>query len=461
MAVSGLLALVLLLISGCVADGTPIDLLTLIEPADYFAARRVEVTATTLLELAAGSPIDARGEARQLLALRWLGENKGRLGEQREAVRLALDRLARGPDGFAADYARIALARIDGTSLPAPRAAPKYSLRDALTWFPKDVSLVGVVDTCAPAGAQATAAPDAGSDRLLRRLSALYLNALSPNRMNDTVREEFYRFVEGVGNLRLDRLAFGFAADAGSAGQGRLFLRATGRMDHKRLAATLREDFGGDAVLTERKGLRGEPITTIIPREYPPGFVLIGDTEFVLAGYTSDSVNCARIIEEILAVRDGGRPGLLSGPLGKTLRDIPAEARGLLRGSAPRDVLAALARSPIGVAPEQMAVDVMSSGGGVELRFRGTFDNEADAKQFATSLRDEVKQAVEALKELPLSLQLLGIATIRKDVERIEVDSDGLAAIVKVPISAAALKALLGLLEGAISPPRGSAPNGG
>src|SRR6516164_3829283 len=111
--------------------GTPTDLVAFVDPADYFASRRVEVGAGKLLELASGSPTDAKGTFQQLLAIRWLGENRDRLGEHQEAVRRALGRLAEGPDGFARDQARLALARLDGRPPPALHAAPKDSLREA------------------------------------------------------------------------------------------------------------------------------------------------------------------------------------------------------------------------------------------------------------------------------------------------------------------------------------------
>jgi hypothetical protein len=454
----GILLLELMVVFACVASGTPTDLLSLIEPADYFASRRLELGARNLLELASGNPSDAKGEVRQLLATRWLGENKDRLGEHQEAVHQALARLARGPDGIAADYARIALARIDGKPLPVPPAAPKDGLREALEWFPKDVSLAVVLDARAPP-AERPAGPD---PELLRRFQGAL--ALFLKMMPGEGREELYRIAEGVGNLRLDRLAIGMALDPEASGNGRYFVRGTGRMDHKRVAAYFREAFGRDSGFAEKKGLRGEIVTTFAPRDTPPALALIGDSDFLLAWYTNNSIGCAKLLEELLVVRDGGRPSLLAGPLGKTLRDISPRARGLVRGEVPREMIAAIARSPIGVAPEQMSLDLLSPGpayADLDLRFRGTFANEADARQFARGLRTEVKQVGEALKDLSSPAQLAGIASLRKELERIEVESDGSVATVKVPVAAETLKVLLGLVEGVLSPPAGRTPNGG
>ncbi len=198
MAFSPEIILLAFLLGPITGGGTPTDLVSLIEPADYFASRRLDAGAAHLLELASASPTDAKGGFQQLLAIRWLGENKDRLGEQREAVRRALGRLAEGPDGFARDYAQIALARIDGQPAPAPRAAPKDSLRDGLAWFPEDVSLAGVVDVRPSAGQRPAEDPQA--QRQVRRVQAALLKA-----MPEEFREEMYRLAEAVGNWRLDR----------------------------------------------------------------------------------------------------------------------------------------------------------------------------------------------------------------------------------------------------------------
>jgi hypothetical protein len=450
----------LMFLFACVANGgIRTDLLSLVEPADYFASRRVELVTRNMLELASASPTDARGEVRQLLAVRWLGENKDRLGEQQQAVRQALARLARGPEGFAADYAQTALARLDGKPAPVPRAAPKDGLREALGWFPKDVSLALVLDARPPTAGRPAADPELG--RHYQRVLALYVKTMPAD-----AREELYRFAEGVGNVRLDRLAVGFAPEPGASGNGRVFMRATGRMDHKRLAAYLREKLVRDAVFAEKTGLRGEAITTLAPRDYPPALALVGTSDLILAGYASAEVNSATLLEEVLAVRDGGRPSLLTGPLGKALRDVPADAVGLVRGGLPREMVTPIARSPVGVAPDQVAIDLLSaspslsSGSGLELRCRCTLDNNADARQFAAGLRAEVKQVIEALKEWSHPSPPAGLAAVIKELEKIEVGSDGPVATVKFPVSVEALKALLGLAEGWFTVP-GRVPNGG
>jgi hypothetical protein len=443
MGVIGPESVLLLFVLSVITSGTQTDLVSLVEPADYFASRRVEANARTMLELASGGPTEARDRFRQLLAIRWLGENKDRLGEHQEAVRRAMGRLADSADEFVQDRARLALARLDGKPAPRLHAAPKDNLREALAWFPEDVSLAGAIDARGPPGERPVA--DADTIRQVERLRAQLLKLFPA-----AAREELYSMGEAVGNWRMDRLAVGVTPDVDTEGNARIFLRATGRMDHGRLAVYLREKFGASATFIEKKGLRGEAITIVAPAESPPAFALVGDSEVLIAGYTDKMVTCVRVVEEMLAVRAGSRPSCLTAPLGKSLRDVPARAWGVLRGTVPRGLVATIARSPIGTAPREAAIDLLApaaGGAGFDLHFRGTCDSEADARQSVEGTQKEVRQVVAALKELPLAAQLLGVATIRKAVEEIEIKADGRVLTVKATVSAGTLRTLLGMLE--------------
>ena len=129
---------------------------------------------------------------------------------------------------------------------------------------------------------------------------------------------------------------------------------------------------------------------------------------------------------------------------------MPANAWGSFEEAVPHDTMAAIARSPIGTAPRETAIDLLApatGGAGFDIHLRGTFDSEADARQSAEGVRKEVRQFVDALKQLPLAAQLLGVATIRKTVEAIEIKADGRVLTMKAAVSAGTLRTLLGLLE--------------
>ena len=132
--------------------GVPVELAQLIDPADYFAPRNIEVKPENLLTVATKAPADAKESFNQLLAIRWLGDNKDNLGSNKDAVRKGLAKLAVAENETVRQYARAALARIDGKVAPA-RSIPKNSVRlQALEWFPTEVTLAAALDLRAPPG---------------------------------------------------------------------------------------------------------------------------------------------------------------------------------------------------------------------------------------------------------------------------------------------------------------------
>ena len=90
----------------------------------------------------------------------------------------------------------------------------------------------------------------------------------------------------------------------------------------------------------------------------------------------------------------------------------------------PRDLVSGIARSPLGSAPGPFAIVVLTSPGAVfDLRLRGTFDSETDARQFAATARELIAQVLELLKELP-PLASSASAAFRKTLQGIEVETD-------------------------------------
>jgi len=398
------------------------------------------------LELASANPSEARGELWRWLAIRRLADEKDRLGNHKESVRALLGRLVRGADEFARDHARVALARIDGKPVPILREMPKGSLREALTWFPEYTNLVGVLDLRAPPGEA-----DQELRQRFQRFRTLFLKTLP-----EASREGIYRLAEAVANGRLDRIAFALAPLAEGSHKQRIFIRLTGGVDHKRLTAYLQTAYGGDAAFTEKKGPRGEPITMVRPKS-PPALALVGDSDLVMAGDLEGTVDATDLVQEVLAVR-GGRPGLLGGPLGRLLRDARPEARLLLGGVVPLGVVSAVARSSLGAAPERFTTDMLAlPGAALDLRGRAIFESEADARKFATGVRAQLKEVLEAVKELPSASRLLG-ELLRKVVEGIEVKTSRAEVSIRVRLPASTSKALLKVVEAAQSP---QPPSGG
>src|SRR5262245_11010654 len=171
------------------------DLVSYLNPDDYFASRKVDARVENLLNLAAKAPETGKDQVMQLLAIRKLAEARkdGR-------VRALLTQIAerkKGQDrlGFAEDYARRALAQLDGK--PAPVATlPKTSLRtEAYAWFPKDAALVAGFDLRPVPGVPAA------DITTLQELVTKFLRQGNMDKVFDAV--------EKLGNMRVDRFSMG------------------------------------------------------------------------------------------------------------------------------------------------------------------------------------------------------------------------------------------------------------
>src|SRR5262249_14335396 len=157
-------------------------------------------------------------------AIRWLGEHKV------EKARKTLEKIAQGQvaqdrPGFARDYAKRALAQLDGQAVGPPESF-KDRLHEALAWFPEDVACFGALDLGGRWGKHPF------DPELLR----FYHSAFGEQ------KEELYRFVEDYGNIRLQRISFGYSPAVPPEHGQRVFLRLTGLADHNRFKEYLQKE---------------------------------------------------------------------------------------------------------------------------------------------------------------------------------------------------------------------------
>jgi hypothetical protein len=416
----------------------PNDLAALIDVSDYFGPRQIEATPENLVKLSIKDPASAKESFVQLLAVRWLGEHADQLGARKDAARKALQQLAAGPDGFPRDYAERALARLNGGPLPLRTFGKDNIRKDALAWFPENVQMAGALDLRAAPAHKTIRAGDQAVVKQIKQIQA-HLEKLLPNQAKD----EVYIFAETVGNVRVDRISYGMAIDLAGPGQGQVYARATGRFNHKYLVEYLKQTVP-NVTLDEKKGAQGEPIT-FISFEEPPILVLVGDTDVFVAGHANKKEGQAELAEQVLAVRDGKKPSMLTGALSQALKEVSPEATGLLIGEIPAIVHAELARTPIGSVPHHYALESGDGGadGGFLLRFRGEMGNDAGAKKFADGFKDLVKMGLDALKEAP---PMPGMDILRLVLETIggfELKADGTKISGALKVSADAQKNLI------------------
>jgi hypothetical protein len=219
-------------------------------------------------------------------------------------------------------------------------------------------------------------------------------------------KKKFFEIVDQLGNLRMDRASFAVIPDGNSPDKTRLFARFTGKGDRKRLLDYLRKEFRElkDAAVSERKGPDGEPVTVLDNKLPGPTFAVIGDTDFLLAGYAGGRTGHLEVLEEALKVQMGKSSSLLTGPYAGTLKGISTKASGLLIGDLPemwRQAATQGRNSPFHGFVQNFNVVLTRTAKGVKVRFTGGAANAKEAKGFMDGVNRVKQLALDGLKQLP------------------------------------------------------------
>jgi hypothetical protein len=275
--------------------------------------------------------------------------------------------------------------------------------------------------------------------------------------MPPQAKQEVYRFLDKVGNLRIDRIAFGYRTTPGELAPGqrpqeRIYLRITGQGDARRLIDFIRREMP-EAKVEETKGPQGEAVT-LLSGARPPAIAFIGDTEMVVAGPGGDEAGVAlEILQQVLEIRAGKKPSVVQGPFAEALRGSPTNGQGLLMGALPEGLRQELQRSPFGAAPQSIALDLLpgKAGDGFEVRFRGTMAKADEAKQFAAAARKLIDQGVAQLDQLPNDFKKPvkpeTIQALKKMLQSIEIAADGPGVAGRLAVTAETLQAVSDLVN--------------
>jgi hypothetical protein len=375
--------------------GGTTDLLSFVPAQDYFKSREIEVSVDKMVELAGKGAEKDKTPVAQLLAIRWLGEHPAE-AKKNKKVREILQQVADGKKGkdalgFAQDYAQRALAKLDGKPLSLP-TQPSHSLQDALKWFPKECTIFGAVDVRPTKGEKITR-----EDNPLRRLLT--------GMLRDREKEEMFKFVDRVGNVRIDRAAMAVVPDVNQENQTRIFMHFSGKGDPKRLADAFKE-LMGQAEIKEKKGPNGEKLTLLEPTgRGGPAMALVGTTDMLIAGYAGKEKHM-EVLEEALKVMAGKKASILKGPHASALKTI--KASGLAMGDLPEKWRGHLTgnRSPLKGVPKNFKVTLTRKTKGLDLRFSGSAATAKEAKAFVDSVEALIKEGIQGLKKLPPGLKI-------------------------------------------------------
>lgn len=425
------------------SSAVQMDALSLVTSEGYLQHRGMEASPGKLLDVLKRPPSDPKSGTLRLVAIRWLGENKAKLGDQAQAAREALGRLASGPPGFDQDYAKIALARLDGKALAPLRTMPKGSVREqALAWLPDDATLFGGIDL--------RAAPDAAGpgEKASQQFADLRVQMLG--KLPADVAPDVYAFLDTVGNVRIDRLALGTTGFPGQHDSGDIYVRVTGQGDVKRLAEFIKKHQTGLKEETRKTPQSVAMHVLLCDQPGKPSMALIGDTDLVVAGPRGRGTS-KEALERVLAVIVGKGTNVTKGAFGPALQATPENARLVFMGSFPQELRSSAAQSPLGVAPASVALDLQDAkAGGVDIRLRALFEKQEEATQFVKNAKKLIDEGVKSLPNLPFKIKPESIAALKKTMESVELKAEGQSVTCTVSITPATMQALNDLMGEAL-----------
>ena len=432
------------------------DVVSYLNPDDYFIARQVDVRVDNLLSLAAKTPQSGKDQIMQLLAIRKLVAN---LPEARKdaRVRALLAQIASGQKGkdrlgFAEDYARRSLALLDGKQ-PIGAVMPKNSLRsEAFAWFPKDAVLISGFDLRPVKGV-----PPAEVSAL-QKLVRQFTRQSNP--------EDIYKFIERVGNMRLDRFSFAMAPNPqgpGNRPNGRFYVRITGKMDHWQLVNFLREEAKLAIVKQERSAGRNETITYLRNIDQPPAIAVIGDTELLVAAFMEEKGDHMGVLFEMMDTRAGKRPSVVTGQLASRLKKVHPQTFILAAGDVTKD----LGLGPIGapgvdgkdLMPKGLVLEVTRKLRGLDLVTDLVMANADQAQELTNKANEGIREAIQEIRketQRKPDVPKEAIDLLTRTLESVKTTAKGSSIIVTVHISNEVMQAVPDLLEklGAIPGPR-------
>jgi hypothetical protein len=317
----------------------------------------------------------------------------------------------------------IAVARLEG------KEERTYLQDEGLGWFPADATFFGGRDL-----------------RVFPELSVQQILILTQlaERLEPQERDRIWKLVSLVG--KIDRLTFAYAADRQRPERSRIFIRATGAINHQRLAAWLGQEWPG-ATLIEEKGPHGEPITLVgSSRSVAPAFALVGNTDLVLAGYQVLSGKHLEVVREALEMRAGhgvALPAALHGPYAQDWKEIPANAWVFAMGQPPE---AFQSLPPFAVLPKSVAASV-SGTRSVAFRFQGTFATGAEADAFVANLGRLRQKGIDFLRGPLVRNSPQAAALLLKTLDGLEATADGNKAQARLQVSEEALNAVTEILR--------------
>ena len=390
------------------------DLVAMVQPTHYFQTRQIDVTIDKMVELAGRDPKDPKTQIQQLVALRHLADEAEQLKKSANyaAHRKALQEIADGkratdPLGFAQDYARRLLAKLDGAKLALPKIPPIRE--DALIWFPAGATFAAALDL--------RQAPASANDPLKEVLKL----------MPDHVKKEMYDHIEKSGNVRAERVAFAFV-EAANRGDQKIFIRFTGKANQAWLGDMVQEISRGSLAAKKLKAADDTPIIRLQEGDRAPVILLIGNTDLLMVGYDKNDGKHDDLVDECLLARSGKKPNVAAGALKDRLAKIPDKAIAFAIGDVPDEVRRSF-RFVLDPAPAKVTASIERMPMGMDVQVQSMMANRDDADKLVQKVASLRKEGIAGLRQamqspLPPGAPPVPFQALINVVESLQVQSD-------------------------------------
>jgi serine/threonine protein kinase/tetratricopeptide (TPR) repeat protein len=270
-------------------------------------------------------------------------------------------------------------------------------LVDDLRWFPADSTFFGARDM--------RVFPNVSLQQIIMALQVA-------ESMHPQERERFWKLMFIIGNV--GRVSFAYAEDADRPAKSRIYIRLTGDISHQRLEDWMRKDWPG-AIVRKEKSPNGEPITIAGGRQ-APAFAVVGNTDFLLAGYQGDAGKHLEVVKQALALRTAGA-NLVGSPM-VTSGDIPPHAWVFFAGQPPKQ-LKGFFLFPV---LPRSALLTISGTRRVAIRYQAKFADPAEAGTFAKNLKDLKQFAHFLVKTPPVSNYPKAVETLTSALNGMEIN---------------------------------------
>ncbi len=359
------------------------DLVSLVQPAHYFQSRQIDVSFDKMVELAGLEPKDAKTQIQQLVALRHLADESEKLkkAEKYIILRATIEQIAQGKKGadvtgFAQDYAQRVLDKLDGTKREPAKTKPVRE--EALAWFPADITFGAAIEM-RPTNPQA-------NDPFKDLLKLLPENA----------KKEMYEFIEKSGNVRVERVAFGFAGE--ERGKQKIFVRLTGKANHTWLAETFKTLSNGRFESKQMKDANGTPITIMHQPKREPMILMVGNNDIVIGGYDQFDGKHDELAPEILDARAKKKPNAAAGKLKDDLAKVPENAVAFAVGGIPGELKREF-QGGFGAVPDKIVAFAERTQLGLDVQVQAKMANAEDSKTMVQKVSQLRKEGIAGLQQ--------------------------------------------------------------